>query len=103
MKARRPLNAAVQNRRSWARFRLDIPAEGNDVVHARVWWADVASNSFLCAWDTDATQVLADNALCVWHWTRSPPARLRPGMHTLILRNREERAALDFLVVERKP
>jgi len=93
-----PEGKPIEN--GWITYQVRITKNGDYCVHACVWWDDLTANSFYYAWDKAAPKVLGnDELLQHWHWTRAEPARLSAGTHTLTIRNREEGAVIDCLLV----
>ncbi|MCC7086826.1 MAG: hypothetical protein IT427_17650 [Pirellulales bacterium] len=81
-------------------YEVDLPADGNYVVHMAAFWPDTSANSFYYAWDSAAPRVLGnDETFQKWHWVATVPENLKAGKHALTIRNRDEGAAFDCLLV----
>ncbi|MDD5705578.1 MAG: hypothetical protein PHR35_06605 [Kiritimatiellae bacterium] len=85
-----------------ARFEVDLPAHGDYILWARVYWEGECSNSFSVQIDGGAPFCFGENATYrAWHWVKYPvsrlavPIRLKQGRHTLLFRNREDGVRLD--------
>jgi hypothetical protein len=96
--------------KGFAKYEVEIPADGGYYLWARVLWGGECSNSFTVQID-DLEPVLLgeDMTFGVWHWVRHPvsrmakPVTLSKGRHTVIFRNREDGVALDqFLLATEK-
>jgi hypothetical protein len=89
-----------------ARFDITLPADGEYILWARVWWEGECSNSFTVQIDDGAPFTFGEDATFrVWHWVRHPvgrmarPLRLSAGRHTLRFINREDGVRLDQIVL----
>lgn len=92
--------------RGFARFEIEVPADGGYYLWARVLWGGECSNSFTLQVD-DAAPVLfgEDPTFGTWHWVRYPasrmakPVQLTAGRHVVVFRNREDGVALDRFIL----
>ena len=92
--------------KGFARFEIEVPADGGYYLWARVSWGGECSNSFTLQVD-DAAPVLfgEDPTFGTWHWVRYPasrmakPIQLAAGRHTVVFRNREDGVALDSFIL----
>jgi len=87
-------------------FTVDIPAEAEYTLWARVYWDDECSNSFTVAVDDQPGFVFGEDASYkVWHWVKFPvsrtakPIRLTQGKHTVTFHNREDGVCLDQILL----
>ena len=87
-------------------FTVDIPADAEYTLWARVYWDDECGNSFTVAVDDQPGFLFGEDATCkVWHWVKYPvsrtakPIRLAKGKHTLAFLNREDGVCLDQVLL----
>ena len=92
--------------KGFARFEIELPADGAYILWARVWWEGECSNSFMVQIDDAAPFLLGENATYrTWNWVKypvarmTPPIRLKQGRHVLVFRNREDGVRLDQIVL----
>ncbi|MBI3923487.1 MAG: acetylxylan esterase [Armatimonadetes bacterium] len=86
-----------------AEFSVALPEAGEYVVIARCYWPDGAANSFYVFFDEGSPQVLGnEDVFDRWHWVTSPVFNLSAGAHRLVVRNREDGARMDRIVLATK-
>jgi hypothetical protein len=92
--------------KGFARFEIDVPADGEYTLWARVWWEGECSNSFMVQIDENAPFLLGENATYhAWVWVKYPVARmmrpitLKQGRHAVTFKNREDGVRLDQIVL----
>jgi len=87
-------------------YTVDIPADADYTLWARVYWEDECSNSFTVVIGDQPGFLFGENATYkVWHWVKYPvartakPIRLTKGTHTLTFHNREDGVRLDQILL----
>ncbi|MGI6099806.1 MAG: hypothetical protein GX174_03245 [Lentisphaerae bacterium] len=92
--------------KGFARFEFDLPADGDYILWARVWWEGECSNSFTVQIDDQPAFLFGENATYrTWHWVKypvariTPPLRLEKGPHVLRVSNREDGVRLDQILL----
>ncbi len=92
--------------KGYARFEVEVAADGDYTLWARVYWEGECSNSFTVQVDELAPFLFGENATYkVWHWVRYPvsrmvrPLHLKAGKHTITFHNREDGVRLDQVLL----
>lgn len=92
--------------KGFARFEIDVPADGEYTLWARVWWEGECSNSFMVQINDNAPFLLGENATYhAWVWVKYPVARmmrpiaLKQGRQVIVFKNREDGVRLDQIVL----
>ena len=87
-------------------YTVDIPADADYTLWARVYWEGECSNSFTVSFDDQPGFLFGEDATYkVWHWVKYPvsrtakPIRLTKGKHTLTFLNREDGVCLDQILL----
>jgi hypothetical protein len=87
-------------------YSLDIPADADYVLWARVYWDDECGNSFTVAVGDQPGFVFGEDATYkAWHWVKYPvsrtakPIRLTKGKHSLTFHNREDGVRVDQILL----
>ena len=87
-------------------YSVEIPADAEYTLWARVWWDGECGNSFTVAFDDLPGFIFGEDATYkVWHWVKYPmsrtakPIRLTKGKHTLTFNNREDGVCLDQILL----
>lgn len=91
--------------KGFAKYEINIPADGEYRLWARVKWEGECSNSFTVEIDEKQKFIIGENGTFgIWHWVKYPIGKitklikLEKGTHTVVFRNREDGVALDQIV-----
>jgi len=87
-------------------YTVDIPADAEYILWARVYWDDECGNSFTVVIDDQPGFIFGEDATYKkWHWVKYPvsrtakPIALTKGKHTITFHNREDGVALDQILL----
>lgn len=86
-------------------YSVEIPCQNQYRLWARVYYIDIDGNSWYCHID-DHEQTMLGNELQPieeWHWIKGNTWNLEEGLHTLLLKTREDGARLDQLLITSLP
>jgi len=89
-----------------ASYTVEIPADAEYTLWARVYWEGECSNSFTVVFDDQPGMLFGeDSTFKKWHWVKYPVSRtakpilLKQGKHTLTFHNREDGVCLDQILL----
>lgn len=92
--------------KGFARYEVDVEADGGYYIWARVLWEGECSNSFTVQIDFLPPFIFGeDMTFNAWHWVKYPvsrvakPIQLSAGRHTIIFRNREDGVSIDQILL----
>jgi len=85
-------------------YTFEVPVSGEYFLWCRVWWSDECGNSFWISLNDAKPFVFGENATFkVWHWLKAPARlkqlQLEKGPQKLVIRNREDGAALSQILL----
>ncbi len=85
-------------------YEIDIPADGEYVLWARVYWDGECSNSFgVKVGENKAFSFGQDATYKTWHWVRSPrrlkQLRFKKGKTVITFENREDGVRVDQIAL----
>ena len=87
-----------------AELTFEVKKGGTFYLWGRAWWEDDCGNSFSISIDgAKAFSFGQDGTHKTWHWVKAPrrlkQLELEPGKHTLTIKNREDGARLDQILL----
>lgn len=79
-----------------ATYKINVVVPGKYYLFARTVWAPGKGNSILVSVNNQERMLGEDGTYARWHWTsNSTPVRLKKGINTFVLTNRETGVRID--------